>query len=68
MSFGISGDPTKSVMIGGDVAVAWVDRQTLKGRADDYYLQDKSQCSGRTGSCPDSRFGTVNFLFFFFLI
>lgn len=57
MSFGLSGDDSKSVMIGGDVAVAWVDKETLKGYAQDYYLGDKSQCSGPTGSCPDSRLG-----------
>lgn len=55
MSFGLSGDPKKSVMIGGDVVVAWVDKNTLKGTAVDYYLDDKSQCSGGRGSCPDSR-------------
>ncbi|VEN64735.1 unnamed protein product [Callosobruchus maculatus] len=55
MSFGISGDNQKSVMVGGDVVVAWVDKDTLKGFAEDYYLDDKSQCSGPTGSCPDNR-------------
>lgn len=55
MSFGISGDTEKSVMIGGDVAVAWVDKQTLQGYAIDYFLDAKSQCSGRRGSCPDKR-------------
>nr|XP_023024529.1 protein Skeletor, isoforms D/E-like [Leptinotarsa decemlineata] len=55
MSFGPSGDDSSSVMIGGDVVVAWVDKKTLKGYADDYYLEDKSQCSGPTGSCPDNR-------------
>jgi len=43
-------------MVGGDVVVAWVDKDTLKGYAQDYYLKDKSQCSGPTGSCPDDRF------------
>ncbi|CAH2005520.1 unnamed protein product [Acanthoscelides obtectus] len=55
MSFGLSGDNQKSVMVGGDVVVAWVDKNTLKGFAEDYYLNDKSQCSGPTGSCPDNR-------------
>uniref|UniRef100_A0A6P7FTC9 Protein Skeletor, isoforms B/C isoform X1 n=1 Tax=Diabrotica virgifera virgifera TaxID=50390 RepID=A0A6P7FTC9_DIAVI len=55
MSFGLSGDDSKTVMIGGDVVVAWVDKETLKGFAEDYYLEDKSQCSGPTGSCPDNR-------------
>lgn len=55
MAFGVSADTEKSIMIGGDVAVAWVDKQTLQGYADDYFLDAKSQCSGRRGSCPDSR-------------
>lgn len=56
MAFGISGDESKTAMVGGDVAVAWVDKETLKGYAEDYYLDAKSQCSGPTGSCPDNRF------------
>ncbi|XP_025158316.1 protein Skeletor, isoforms B/C [Harpegnathos saltator] len=55
MSFGLSTNKEKSVMIGGDVAVAWVDKQTLQGYAIDYFLEGKSQCSGRRGSCPDTR-------------
>lgn len=55
MSFGVSGEVDKSVMVGGDVVVAWVDKETLKGYADDYYLDAKSQCSGPKGSCPDER-------------
>lgn len=43
------------MMIGGDLAVAWVDKQTLQGYAIDYFLDAKSQCSGRRGSCPDTR-------------
>ncbi|XP_029163979.1 protein Skeletor, isoforms B/C isoform X2 [Nylanderia fulva] len=55
MAFGLSADPEKSTMIGGDVAVAWVDKRTLQGYAVDYFLDAKSQCSGRRGSCPDAR-------------
>ncbi|XP_044263750.1 protein Skeletor, isoforms B/C isoform X2 [Tribolium madens] len=55
MSFGISGDDSRSEMIGGDVVVAWVDKETSKGFAEDYHLAAKSQCSGPTGSCPDNR-------------
>lgn len=55
MSFGISGDPSHSQMVGGDVAVAWVDKTTLKGVSKDYYLDAKSQCAGVRGSCPDDR-------------
>ena len=57
MSFGLSGQPTRSVMIGGDVVVAWLDRATGQGYAHDYYLQAKSQCAGGRGSCPDSKIG-----------
>jgi serine protease inhibitor ecotin len=55
MSFGLSGDDTRSKMIGGDVVVAWVDKTTLKGYAYDYFLDAKSQCAGTRGSCPDER-------------
>ncbi|XP_066581396.1 protein Skeletor, isoforms B/C [Prorops nasuta] len=55
MSFGLSADPDRSLMIGGDVVVAWVDKHTLQGYAIDYILDAKSQCSGGRGSCPDTR-------------
>uniref|UniRef100_A0A2A4IWG9 DOMON domain-containing protein n=1 Tax=Heliothis virescens TaxID=7102 RepID=A0A2A4IWG9_HELVI len=55
MAFGVSGDSVHTQMVGGDVAVAWVDKTTLKGFADDYYLDAKSQCAGVRGSCPDER-------------
>ncbi|XP_054288516.1 protein Skeletor, isoforms D/E-like [Macrosteles quadrilineatus] len=55
MSFGVSGHERKNQMIGADVVVAWVDHATLNGYAVDYFLDDKSQCSGTRGSCPDYR-------------
>ena len=55
MAFGLSGDDNRSKMVGGDTAVAWVDKATLKGYAVDYFFDDKSQCSGTRGSCPDER-------------
>ncbi|KAJ8709907.1 hypothetical protein PYW08_009911 [Mythimna loreyi] len=55
MAFGPSGDNAKTQMVGGDPAVAWVDKRTLKGFAEDYYLDAKSQCAGVRGSCPDQR-------------
>ncbi|XP_063979976.1 protein Skeletor, isoforms B/C isoform X2 [Diachasmimorpha longicaudata] len=55
MSFGLSANPERSAMVGGDVVVAWVDKQTLQGYAVDYFLDAKSQCSGGRGSCPDTR-------------
>lgn len=42
-------------MVGADVAVAWVEKETGKGYAYDYFLDAKSQCSGTRGSCPDTR-------------
>lgn len=44
-------------MVGADVAVAWIDKNTGKGYAEDYFLDAKSQCSGNRGSCPDTRLG-----------
>lgn len=44
-------------MVGADVAVAWIDKNTGKGYAEDYYLDAKAQCSGQKGSCPDTRLG-----------
>nr|XP_012143915.1 PREDICTED: protein Skeletor, isoforms B/C [Megachile rotundata] len=55
MAFGLSADPKRSLMVGGDAVVAWVDKQTLQGYAVDYFLDAKSQCSGGQGSCPDTR-------------
>jgi len=62
MAFGLSGDPDKSVMVGGDVTVAWMNHKSGKGYADDYYLDSKSQCAGRRGACPDRQIkpGTNN--------
>lgn len=62
MAFGLSGDDAKSKMVGGDVTVAWVDKDTLKGHAIDYYLDAKSQCSGGRGSCPDEKIAVSNTL------
>jgi hypothetical protein len=55
MSFGVSEDVENSLMVGADVVVAWVNRLTGKGYAQDYFLEAKSQCSGNRGSCPDTR-------------
>ena len=59
MAFGLSGDESKSVMVGGDVAIAWFDTNDDQGYVEDYYLQAKSQCSGPKGSCPDQRFQVI---------
>lgn len=55
MAFGLSGDDNRSVMVGGDVVVAWLDRATGQGFAHDYYLQAKAQCAGGKGACPDTK-------------
>jgi len=62
MAFGLSGDLDTSVMVGGDVTVAWMNHKSGKGYADDYYLDSKSQCAGRRGACPDNQIkrGTNN--------
>lgn len=52
-------------MVGADVAVAWIDKNTGKGYAEDYYLDAKSQCAGNKGSCPDTRLGVCNIFYIF---
>lgn len=69
MSFGLSGDDDHSQMVGSDVTVAWVNKNTLKGYAYDYYLDAKSQCAGTRGSCPDERLAvTSQYIFLSILI
>ena len=46
--------PKKCLWTLGDVTVAWMDHNSGKGYAEDYYLDAKSQCAGSRGSCPDS--------------
>ncbi|GFX81080.1 hypothetical protein TNCV_1910731 [Trichonephila clavipes] len=55
MAFGLSKNDTKSDMAKADAIVAWMDNRD-KGHAQDYYFGSKEQCSGRRGSCPDSKF------------
>lgn len=65
MSFGLSPDKSKTFMVGADVAVAWIDKNTGKGYAEDYFLDAKAQCSGNRGSCPDTRLGVSYIVFIF---
>lgn len=65
MAFGLSPDRSKTFMVGADVAVAWIDKNTGKGYAEDYFLDAKSQCSGNRGSCPDTRLGVSIFVSLF---
>jgi len=43
MAFGISGGEGRTRMIGGDVTVAYFNRDDAKFHADDYFLSAKSQ-------------------------
>jgi DOMON domain len=56
MGFGVSGSSTKTFMVGADPTV--VDMYNGTFRARDFYLNNRSQCSGINGVCPDSRNGT----------
>jgi len=42
MSFGISGDDTKTFMVGADVVVAWVGQDGV-ANAVDYYISNRQQ-------------------------
>ena len=55
MAFGLSGASDRSVMEGADAVVAWLDRRSGEGFAEDYYLQSKRQCSAGQGACPDTQ-------------
>jgi hypothetical protein len=56
VAFGLSGAEKRTRMVGGDVVVAWMEHDTGKGFANDYYLDAKSQCAGQSGVCPDDVF------------
>ncbi|PRD32306.1 UNVERIFIED_CONTAM: Skeletor [Trichonephila clavipes] len=55
ISFGRSGNDNRAIMIGADVAVAYLDSDTKQARLVDYYLSAKSQCSQGSGACPDTK-------------
>ncbi len=38
LSFGISGEDSRTAMVGSDVVVAWIDGASRSGRAVDYKL------------------------------
>ncbi|XP_077543811.1 protein Skeletor, isoforms B/C-like [Haemaphysalis longicornis] len=54
MSFGLSKDDTRSLMLDADAVVTWIDKAG-RGHAVDYYLSSKEQCVGTRGSCPDDK-------------
>lgn len=62
-AFGLSGAEGRTLMIGGDVTVAWLDATTGKFHADDYILSAKSQVN-RSFFFPTT---TGNRFIFFFL-
>lgn len=55
MSIGWGRDDTRSLMIGADAVVAWIDALG-QGHVEDYYLSSKEPCVGTRGSCPDLKF------------
>ena len=52
MSFGVSGLQDRTWMLGADVVVG--DMFGGSYRARDFYMNDRSQCSGSNGVCPDT--------------
>lgn len=55
-AFGTSGVKDRSAMVGADVAVIFVRRDSRVSVAD-YYLSSKAQCSSSGGVCPDNKVG-----------
>ncbi|BES96550.1 Electron transfer DM13 [Nesidiocoris tenuis] len=60
MSFGISGEDGRSSMVGGDIVVAFYNKEKGTFHAVDYYMSATSQCDGQNGVCPDERIGGRN--------
>lgn len=42
-------------MIGADVAVGWLDRESGKGFVHDHYMTSKSACTAGKGVCQDTQ-------------
>ncbi|VVC33457.1 Hypothetical protein CINCED_3A009785 [Cinara cedri] len=60
MAFGLSGNPNIVTMIGGDVVVAFYDREKNTFHAEDYYLLATMECRGKNGVCQDELLGGRN--------
>eukprot|EP00057_Strongylocentrotus_purpuratus_P007738 XP_011662212.1 PREDICTED: protein Skeletor, isoforms B/C [Strongylocentrotus purpuratus] len=60
-AFGLSGSPTGTLMVGGDVVVTFMDTMDAP-QAVDYYLQGQAQCTPQNGdgACPDTISSTQN--------
>ena len=59
MAFGRTG-PGPIAMIGGDVTVAWIDKQLGRPLAADYFLKSRQQCHNGEGVCRDDYFTNDN--------
>lgn len=55
VAFGPSGDSKRTRMIGADVAVGWLDRESGKGFVHDHYMTSKSACTAGKGVCQDTQ-------------
>ena len=55
MAFGRTG-PGPLSMVGGDVTVAWIDKQLGRPLAADYFLKSRQQCYNGEGVCRDDYF------------
>jgi len=64
MAFGMSGVQGENTMVGGDVALVWMDE--FLGHVDDYNLTDRSVCHSGSllglsgGACTDLMAGGIN--------
>ena len=47
LGFGISGSDSRSSMLGADVVIGWIDKDTNRARVEDYYLSQY----GQVGNC-----------------
>lgn len=61
IAFGLSGSPSSTSMMGGDVCVCRFDGDLKAPVCNDYNLKSRSQCAASGGSydgaCPDAIFG-----------
>ena len=58
MGFGVSGSTARTLMDGADPTV--VDMYNGVARARDFFISNRSQCSGVSGVCPDTRNGKTD--------
>jgi len=62
MAFGLSGEQGKNTMVGGDVALVWMDE--FNGHVEDYNLTARAVCHSvlgqEGGACNDKKMGGIN--------